>query len=126
MDPSELRKALRRIYAGAQEAFHAARSTGTPTALHDWRKKSKYLYNAIEVVGERRNAGAPRMAKQTHKLGDWLGEEHDLVVFSSELHSKSGRPRGRINSKLRSIIAERRTKLKKRAMCIGAKTFGDR
>jgi CHAD domain-containing protein len=121
-DGTEVRKALRRIYSGARKAFGTARSIPSSTTLHEWRKKTKYLYNALEVVGPKHGRDiSPRIGKRAQKLGDWLGEEHDLVVLSSELCRPSTRTRAR--GKLDRLIAQRRRKLAKKALRLGARTY---
>src|SRR5215470_9980253 len=88
-DPA--RKGLRKIYAKARKSFATAKDKATPERLHDWRKKTKYLYNAVKGLAVRRGSTPAAIGKRAHRLGDWLGEEHDLVLLSHELRADADR-----------------------------------
>jgi hypothetical protein len=45
--PGRIRKGLRNIYGRAQVAYEAAKSDPTPASMHEWRKKTKCLCNAV-------------------------------------------------------------------------------
>lgn len=124
MAAGEARKGLRRVYAAARHAFDEARSNATSAALHEWRKKTKYLYNALGMIDRKRaHEVSPRVRRRADKLGDWLGEEQDLVVLSSELRRKIGS--ARLRGKLDRHIVQRRKKLAKKALRLGTKTYAD-
>ena len=56
-------------------------------AFHDWRKRVKDLYYQMQIF---RNSWPPvlnHLCKQFEKLGDLLGQEHDLRVIRETLLS---------------------------------------
>ncbi|HKE40001.1 MAG TPA: CHAD domain-containing protein [Casimicrobiaceae bacterium] len=120
------RKGLRKIYAKARKSFATAKDKATPERLHDWRKKTKYLYNAVKGLNVRRGSTPAAIGKRAHRLGDWLGEEHDLVLLSHELRADADRLSPSIQRALKSAIHHRRTRLQERAFRLGAKTYADR
>jgi hypothetical protein len=87
-DAANRRGGLRRIYRQGRRALAAARQRPTPAQLHEWRKQTKYLYLALDIVG----AAAVRdrgLARRVHDLSDVLGRVHDLHV----LHTRLADPR---------------------------------
>jgi CHAD domain-containing protein len=120
-----VRKGLRKVYAKARKSFAAAKDRATPERLHDWRKKTKYLYNAVNGLDVRRGSAPRAIGKRAHRLGDWLGEEHDLVMLSHELRTHAGRLSPSIKHALSSAIHQRRARLQEKAFKLGVKTYAD-
>jgi len=118
-----LRKSLRKSYGQARSGFENAKSRATPTLLHDWRKKTKYLHNAIDILGQRRASKCRALGRRAHRLGDQLGEEHDLVVLLQTLRDDSAAVPASVRRDLTLAISRRRYKLQKKALRLGAKTY---
>lgn len=119
-------RGLRKIYAKARKTFAIAKDEPTPERLHDWRKKTKYLYNAVQSLDVRNGSPPAVIAEKAHRLGDWLGEDHDLVVLSQELRERAGVLSAPAAHALNAAIKRRRSKLREKALRLGAKTYGDR
>ncbi len=114
---------LRRVYRQGRERKRLlARGKGGARELHEWRKRVKDLRYAAEILGLR------PLARRAEKLGDSLGEEHDLVVFAAQLPPPGQAPfkgkRGRRARKaLLGKIAQRRRRLRKRALHEGERLY---
>jgi CHAD domain-containing protein len=121
-----VRKGLRKIYAKARETLAIAKEEATPELLHDWRKKTKYLYNAVKALDVPTGSTTGAIGKRALRLGDWLGEEHDLVLLSHELRAHSDGLIPSIQHALKSAIHHRRTRLQEKAFKLGAKTYAGR
>ena len=94
-------------------------------AMHEWRKRVKDLRYAAEILGLR------PLARRADKLGELLGEEHDLVVLAGLLPPPGRAPfkgkRGkRARKALLKRIARRRRRLRKRALREGERLYGRR
>ena len=126
MRAGRVSKGLRKVYARARKSFAIAKGRATPERLHDWRKKTKYLYNAVKSLHLRDESTPAVIGKRAHRLGDWLGEEHDLVVLSHELRKRADLLSSATKRALNSAIRRRRTRLQEKAFRLGAKTYGDR
>ncbi len=114
---------LRRVYRQGRERERLlARGKGEAHAMHEWRKRVKDLRYAAEILG----LGA--LAGRSEKLGEALGEEHDLVVLAAQLpppgqaHFKGKRGR-RARKALLEKIAQRRRRLRKRALREGERLY---
>jgi CHAD domain-containing protein len=107
-----LAKGMRRIYRRGRRALEAARASRAPEALHEWRKQSKYLLNALQVLYGA-SGKARKAARRAERLADRLGDDHDLDALAARAPLKS----------LQAQIARRRAKLQKQAFSLGKKLY---
>jgi CHAD domain-containing protein len=117
---------LRSIYRqGARRRRRAARSKrGGAHAMHQWRKRVKDLRYAAEMLdgGDQLR----RLARRADRLGELLGEDHDLAMLAEQLrapgeggqgHALAVRPNTR--RLLLKLIARQRRRLRRRALIKG-------
>jgi CHAD domain-containing protein len=86
----DLRGALRRSYRRAREAWHRAAADPKPRLLHDWRRRSKELLYHVNLCHSAAPEFMEEMAGELDVLGEFLGDDHDLVVLRDLLE---GHPR---------------------------------
>lgn len=75
-------------YRRGRRAMKHARTDPAATNVHEWRKRTKDLWYQLQIL---RGAWPPvlgEMADQAHKLGDLLGDHHDLTVLAEDLRSR--------------------------------------
>ena len=116
----EIDAGLARIYRQARKEFDRARKSRTADVLHEWRKKTKYLSNAIRLTGDGARARRSSLAKRAERLADWLGEEHDLAVLAAtamRIGPAVGEPAA---ARLQRLIERRRCKLQEKSLRLGA------
>jgi len=118
---SVLGPALKRIYKSGRRAL-PDRPRPTNRALHQWRKKVKYLRYALEILTPMRPGRLARLVRQAGQLTDSLGDAHDLAVLAARarLYAKSNRTDLR---KLFTIIAAQRQRLSLEALSSGARLY---
>ena len=114
-------------------------------ALHEWRKRVKDLRYAAEILDRRdpaarrgRGRGRARgkdarligeLARSADRLGEALGEEHDLAVLAERVRVQSRRGAGAARLGRRSrraalkTIARRRRALRSRTLREGARLY---
>jgi CHAD domain len=139
-----VRPGLEHIYrAGRAGRRRAVRRKPDSRAMHKWRKHVKDLRYALEIIdvedapgkgygarpgkhaGKRPGRHASRhaskriakLARRADRLGELLGEEHDLMLLGELVRSyKPLRRQRRTRKRLLRAIARRRTRLRKRAL----------
>ncbi|HYB22771.1 MAG TPA: CHAD domain-containing protein [Solirubrobacteraceae bacterium] len=124
-------------------------------ALHMWRKRVKDLRYVAEMLERRdnharaapggrgksgksgksggaRTAGGAdarlrKIAARADELGELLGEEHDLAVLAEHLRTREGLWRAKRGTRraLLQAIAQRRRKLRRRALRKGRRLYGE-
>jgi hypothetical protein len=120
-----LARGLRRIYAQGRRRYRRA-AKGRPDSreLHDWRKRVKNLHYALQMV-EAEQTAARDLVQAADRLGDILGEEHDLWMLAS--YVKQRRHTSDLQSteleQLSKQIERRRRRLRKRALTLGEKVY---
>jgi CHAD domain-containing protein len=125
---------LRQLYRQGRSRYRlVARGKGDEMlAMHEWRKRVKDLRYAIEML-ERRGSGGRlrRLAVRADKLGELLGEDHDLAVLAERVRAGGRRDgpeqtwrtgRGTQN-RLLKLIARRRRELRKHALRDGERLY---
>jgi len=105
---------MRRIYRKGRLALADARKTRAPEALHEWRKQTKYLLNALETLYGAQMGKAKTTAKRAEKLSNRLGDDRDLDALGRRAQALPG---------LQTLIARRRAKLQKQAFSLGKKLY---
>jgi CHAD domain-containing protein len=114
---------LTRIYARGRRAMRRASRRKGIAEMHRWRKRTKDLRYAAEALGEGPGARARlrRIGKAADRLGEALGEEHDLALLARRVIAEKQMFRGDKPGRraLRKAIGRRRAWLRKRALKSG-------
>jgi CHAD domain-containing protein len=118
-DEKTAREGLHHIYRQGRRRGRRARKAGTSEALHDWRKRVKDLRYAAEMLELR------KLAKRADRLGETIGEEHDLWLLDKCLRGHRGCFKGdkAAGKELQRLIARRRARLRKRAFKLGKELY---
>jgi CHAD domain-containing protein len=93
--------------------------------LHNWRKRVKALYYALDMLGASEAKGARSTTRQAKRLGDLLGDEHDLWMLCAYLKQNPdacGHDTSAANTLLK-LAEQRRKRLRKRALKVGKRLF---
>jgi CHAD domain-containing protein len=122
----DIKKGLRKIYRQARNAYEAARARPTPVSLHAWRKKTKYLNNAVDCLDVRKSSRPAIASKRSRRLGTWLGEDHDLAVLSDAIERHASEMPPSVRRELSTAIHDRFVKLCAKSLRLGAKTYARR
>jgi hypothetical protein len=110
--------------------------------LHKWRKHVKDLRYAAEVLDVREQAKSgskpsgkrgskstskrmAKIARRADRLGEILGEEHDLMLLTERVraHEPLKRRRKRTRKRLLRAISRRRASLRRRALRDGERLY---
>jgi CHAD domain-containing protein len=126
-DFDSLAPGLRRIYReGRQRRARVKRGYGrNPQDAHDWRKRVKSLYYALDMLGGKDAKGARGATRRADRLGELLGEEHDLWMLDD--YVREHREAFGVDAGAQAVLAERierrRRRLRKRALELGAHLY---
>ncbi len=127
IDFDTLSPGLRRIYREGRHRYtRCTRTDGRDEQdVHDWRKRVKSLYYALDMLGAKKAKGARRAARRADRLGDLLGSEHDLWMLCTyvEEHPEAFGTDTAAKDELLKLIEQRRRRLRKRALAQGARLY---
>jgi hypothetical protein len=123
-DRKALIEGLRAIYRDGRRRYRRVRHAGAHDheRMHDWRKRVKSLYYALDMLGGRRRPGTASLARRADLLGETLGAEHDLWMLASFLRQDPLLD-GDTSEMLLGLIERRRRRLQQLALRQGAELY---
>jgi CHAD domain-containing protein len=121
---STIGEGVRRVYRQGRKALQAVTRARSDTAFHEWRKQVKYLRYQVQLLRPIRPGPMDALTRELHSLGDYLGDEHDLVVLRAKLTAPGSPLQG--NSGIRALLGKldhKRAELRRKALKVGAHIF---
>ncbi len=76
---------LRRTYRRGRTALAAAVESPTAEHFHEYRKRTKYTWYHVRLLGDVAPSVTGPLQRRLHDLSDALGDDHDLAVLSGQL-----------------------------------------
>jgi CHAD domain-containing protein len=118
---------LRRIYRRGRKAMRRASDEATSENLHEWRKRVKDLWHALQILRPAAPKRMRKLAKRTHGLSNLLGDDHDLAELRSYAvtHPQCFGEAGQLAA-LTALIDRRRASLQRRAFEAGFDLYSQR
>jgi CHAD domain-containing protein len=110
---------LARVYGKARAGFRAARKSPDAETLHEWRKRVKDRLHMARLFDGRWPEPAKPRPKKLDRLGEWLGDDHDLAMLADALPAKGAK-------KLRRAIGARRKRLAEKSFDLATELFATR
>jgi CHAD domain-containing protein len=120
-------KGITETYREARRALAAVHDDPTPERFHDWRKQVKLLSNELKIVGRAVPELATRYLDKVEKLGEILGQVHDLdcAAATAERHPRWFGSEAECDA-VRGLVAEHRVVLEREAFALAAGVFAGR
>jgi len=120
----DLRAALCRSYRRARETWRHASAERKPRPLHDWRRRTKDLLYHISLCHSAAPDFMEELAGELEVLGEFLGDDHDLVVLRAllERHPRD-LPTGRLREAFFKVLTLRREELLDAAFDLAGRIF---
>jgi CHAD domain-containing protein len=78
---------LSRVYERGYIAFPLAYENDDAASFHEFRKRVKYLWYQTRLLKQMWPNVLNELASEIHKLSEWLGDDHDLMVLKSMLEN---------------------------------------
>lgn len=95
--------------------------------MHEWRKQAKYLWYHTQLLHTVWPPVLEAQAGELDKLGEALGQEHDLAVLRGTVLSEF--PRAGATATLRALearVSEQRAALQDMALGVGRRVYAER
>ena len=114
------------MYRRGRQALAAVRRKPTVEFLHEWRKQAKYLRYQFDLLRPLAPEPLTPLEKTIDRLGDLLGDDHDVAVLRREVAGDPARFGGpEALEPLLAPIDRRRQKLEHDAVTLGRRAFRD-
>jgi CHAD domain-containing protein len=122
-----LRPGLQRIYRRGRRSMRAVADEPSDEHLHEWRKRAKDLWHALQIAHPAAPKRMKALARQAHQLSDLLGDDHDLAVLREHIARRGvAFEREATRTALLSAIDRRRASLRREALTLGARIYARR
>ena len=120
-------KGITRSYRRARRALANVHADPTPERFHEWRKRVKLLSNELKIIGPAVPELATRYALKVEKLGEILGQVHDLdcAAATTERHPRWFGSDADCEA-VRGLVAEHRVVLEREAFALAMGVFAGR
>ena len=116
--------ALERIYRHSRRELRRSQACGTAAALHEWRKQVKHHFYQLEALARITGNAQHNKLARLEKLGDLLGDDHDLFVLRSRLARNEDDLDVALRVELIERIDRKRRKLERIAFALGRRIYG--
>jgi CHAD domain-containing protein len=121
---SSVEEGVQRVYRRSRRAFTAVTQTPTVEHLHEWRKQARYFRHQLELLRPLKPGVLGPLARKTDRLGELLGDDHDLAMLRREVAGDPERFGGtQTVTPLLGRIDQRREKLEHQAVALGREVF---
>jgi CHAD domain-containing protein len=121
----ELRQAVHRSYERARIGYRKAYDAPTTSRLHRWRRRVKELWFHVQLLRRVSPAFMEELAQDFEVLGEFLGDDHDLIVLKTALEERKDDGQGAALETLLELIDLRREELLDAAFDLGERLHED-
>jgi len=118
---TDLACGIGQTYKRGSEAFQVAGRTRKPEDLHEWRKRAKDLWYQLRILKPVDEQDIASLADQMKKLGQLLGDDHDLFMIGEA--SKTAELNCRELEAIADLVHRRRKRLQREAFQLGRRLF---
>ena len=126
-DESSIGAGVRIVYRQGRKSLKAANTTPSDTAFHEWRKQVKYLRYQVQLLRPIWPGPPDALTRELQVLGDYLGEDHDLVVLRAKLTARGSPLRGIPGCRaLFAKLDRKRGVLRRKALQVGMRIYEQR
>lgn len=118
---------LEKTYRRGRQALPSARTQPSAENIHEWRKRVKYHGYHTRLLTPIWPALMKARVKEASRLGDLLGDHHDLSIFASILAEDFrivGNPA--TQEALVRLVLARQNAIEKEAFGVGARLYAER
>lgn len=112
---------LKKIYSRGREAFETAGRDPSPENFHEWRKRVKDLNNQLSLLCPARPRKFQARIHKLDKLGNLLGDDHDLFMLDKFIAKNFGHTPG--TRLFQDLIISRQKELRSEALKLGGRFY---
>ena len=118
---------VKTAYSEGRCAYQTVLKDSAPENFHEWRKSAKDLWYQVTLLHPVWPEQMDAMASELEALGEYLGDDHDLVVLQEAAEEQcaddgSARELGILNG----LIEQRQRELRAAALALGARFYADK
>jgi CHAD domain-containing protein len=118
---------VRTAYSQGRRAYQVALKHPSPENFHDWRKRAKDFWYQVTLLRPIRPEQLDAMASELEALGEYLGDDHDLVMLREAVEAQcAGNGDAGELKTLNELIKDRRRELRTAFLELGARFYAEK
>lgn len=118
---------VKRTYRHGRDRMVDAYKHPSTEKFHTWRRSVKYLRHQMEMLTPLWPEVVVGMAITLERVGEMLGQDHDLAMLSSAIANDDGLcPDPALRSLIVALASQRRSDLQTAARILGRRVFAER
>jgi len=121
----ELLDSTKRVYKRGYNAFQKSVEKPTPKNIHEWRKRTKYLWYHYRLLKISWKPVLNEFAKETHELSNLLGDHRDLTLLKEKIEELEGQLTPKSAQVISALATQYQEKLTSEAYLLSTKLFAD-
>jgi len=121
---SAIQPGLKRTYQRGQRVLRLVEQEPAPENFHEWRKRTKDLWYHVRLLRPVSPEQLDAIGHDLGRLGDYLGDDHDLVILSGHLNDQLA-PAERARKVLAGMIDQRPRELRAAALHLGERFYAE-
>ena len=119
-----IRPGLEKSFCRGQNALKVVLEKSSAENFHEWRKCVKDLWHQIKLLCPAWPQELRAAADELESFGEFLGDDHDLVMLKKFFADASGKFEG--TKLLNELIESRQKELRSAALKLGAKFLAEK
>jgi CHAD domain-containing protein len=119
-----IRPGLEKSFCRGRDALKVVLEKSSAENFHEWRKRVKDLWHQIKLLCPAWPKELRVAADKLESFGEFLGDDHDLVLLKKFFADASGKFEG--TKLLNELIESRQKELRSAALKLGAKFFAEK
>lgn len=119
---------VKAAYRGGRRAYRTVLSDPLAENFHEWRKRVKDLWYHAHLLEPIWPEQITAMGNELEALGQFWGDDHDLVVLRQDVEARFGgdSSRARELEILNGLIEQRQHELRAASLALGARFYAER
>lgn len=120
-----IKAGLLKTYKRARSAMLSAYQSPSPDRFHEWRKRVKYHGYHMKLLRELWPELLKPHCQELSKLGDLLGDDHDLAEIDGFV-TGAWEPDNERQYRIQGVIKQHRNRMQSEARLLGQRLFAER
>jgi CHAD domain-containing protein len=120
---------VKTAYRQGRSAYRTVLTDSSAANFHEWRKRAKDLWYQVSLLQPVWPEQMDAMAGELEKLGEYLGDDHDLCVLQLAVEERTvglDNDHPRELQVLTGLIEQRHHELRSAALALGARFYADK
>lgn len=125
-DYPKLLKSHKRVYKRGYKAFTKSFDSPDMEAIHEWRKRAKYLWCQYRLLKPAWHPVLKGFAKEAHRLSDLIGDHRDMALLKQKMRTLEAKLEAENLRVIEALATQYQENVFHKAQLLGAKIYAEK